>query len=288
MRVRIPPLETPYSRHARLAGSLAALCFGTAGCADVLDIPAHPRLESAPASPRLARTEQPAEPESESVSDSEGVPTPSALDVPARAGAEQPLAPQFDGSGASPLSPPSPVSPPGADPYEPEAADAGAPVASASPLDASPPVSVDAPPPACAASGVVGPNGRCYATLAVLRSWTASRQRCRSIGAGWELASIRSDEVNRFLAGLLTSESWIGASDGDVEGTWLWVDDGTIFWRGDSTGGRVNRAFVNWDQSQPNGGANANCARLVPDAAGVWGDLPCTELRSAVCAGPRN
>jgi hypothetical protein len=279
MRVKIPPLET-YARHARQAGSVAALCFGTAGCADVLDIPAHPRLESAPASPRLARTEQAAEPASESASSSEDVPTRSDLEVPARTGAEQPLAPQFDGSGQSPLTEPSVD--------EPEAADAGAPAGGLSPLDASPPASVDGPPPACAASGVVGPDGRCYATLAVLRSWGASRQRCRSIGAGWDLASIRSNGVNRFLAGLLTSDTWVGASDGDVEGTWLWVDDGTAFWRGDSTGGPVNGAFANWDQSQPNGGANAGCARLVPGASGVWGDLRCTELRSAVCAGPIN
>ena len=286
MRVRIP-LETSY-RQAWLAGSTAALCFGTAGCADVLDIPQHPRLESAPASPRLARTKPIAELENESASDSESVATRNDLDDPARTGAEQSLAPQFDGSGASPLSPPSPPSPPSADPYEPEAADAGVPVGSLSPIDASPPASVDSPPPACAASGVVGPDGRCYAPLAVLRSWAASRQRCRSLGAGWDLASIRSDEVNRFLAELLTGETWMGASDGSVEGTWLWVDDGTAFWRGDSTGGPVNRAFANWDQSQPNGGANADCARLVPDARAVWGDLPCTELRSAVCAGPRN
>jgi Lectin C-type domain len=279
MRVRIAPLERErsYSRRARMAGSSAALCFATAGCADVLDIPEQPRLgNDTPVSPRPARTEQAAGLEIDVASGAEDLTARADADVTARAGEGQLTAPQFDGSR------PSPVSTPSAPAQAPETADAGARGDSLAAPDATaPPPS----PPACAASGVVGPDGSCYAPLTTLRTWAGARQGCRSLGAGWDLASIRSDEVNRFLAELLPNETWIGASDGSVEGSWIWVDDGTPFWRGDSTGNPVGVAYVNWDQTQPNGGVNVDCARLVPAASGAWGDLSCAELRRAVCAG---
>ncbi|MEO8185710.1 MAG: C-type lectin domain-containing protein [Deltaproteobacteria bacterium] len=278
MRVRISPRksETSYSRRARTARSIAALCLGGAGCADVLDIPEHPRVAKDTASSSgVERTEQAAVPEIESGSGSE--------DITVRALEGSSASPQLNESGPSALSAPSAAT------LEAESADAGPPVVRLAPADASSPPRSDASPPAlCAASGVVGPNGRCYARLGTLRTWADSRQRCRSLGAGWDLASIRSDEVNRFLTELLTGETWIGASDANAEGTWIWVDDGTAFWRGDDTGNPVNAAYASWDRTQPNGRAIADCARLVPEASGAWGDLSCAQLRNAVCAGPRD
>jgi hypothetical protein len=168
-----------------------------------------------------------------------------------------------------------------------EAPDPGPPDAGLGSSDASwPPPPIDATSPAvCASPGVLGPNGRCFATVATLLSGPAARQRCRSFGNGWDLASIRSPEVNQFLAELLTSESWIGASDANREGTWVWVDDRTVFWRGNETGSPVNAAFSNWSRTEPNGKDTSDCARLVP-GAGSWADLECDELRSAVCGGP--
>jgi hypothetical protein len=133
---------------------------------------------------------------------------------------------------------------------------------------------------------VLGPDSRCYATLLTPLTWLDARESCRAIGAGWQLASIRSDEVNQFLTALLGSETWIGASDANVEGTWFWIDDETVFWTGDETGSPVNGAFANWAGTEPNGGEDSDCARLVPDNSGEWADLECEELRSAVCAGP--
>jgi hypothetical protein len=282
MRVKIRPCarDTRYSRQARTARSIAALCLGTAGCADVLDLPDHPRLEQeTAASPRPARAQQAATPESDVASSGENLTARRDADVAARPGEGQPTSSRSDESGPNALSGPSPQT------QQPETADAGAPPTRPAPLDATSPAD-PTPAAVCAASGVVGPNGSCFATLATARTWVASRESCRALGAGWDLASIRSAEVNRFLTELLTGETWIGASDGRVEGTWIWVDDGTAFWRGDATGNALDAAFPTWSRSQPNGEANADCARLVPDAAGVWGDLPCAELRAAVCEGP--
>jgi len=280
MRVRISPRksETSCSRRARTARSIAALCLGGAGCADMLDIPGHPRVEKdTAAASGVGRTEHHAAPEGESGSGSE--------DITVRAVEGPSASLSLNESGAS--APSAPSAPSAATP-DGESADASAPTVRVPPVDASSPLRSDASPPAvCAASGVVGPIGSCYAGLGTLRTWADSRRRCQSLGAGWDLATIRTDEVNRFLSERLTGETWIGASDANAEGTWIWVDDGTAFWRGDDTGNPVNAAYAGWDRSQPNGGATADCARLVPEASGAWGDLPCTELRRAVCEGPK-
>jgi hypothetical protein len=276
MKVKTRPLvsETSYAQQARRAGSIAALCIGAVGCADVLDIPKHPRLASdTAASPPLARTGQAADSEIESASGGE--------DVTARVGEGPPALPELDGSESSALSALSGSAP------EAEPGDAGPPTISLAEFDAgSAPPPSNASPPAVCASGALGPDGSCYAALTTLRTWTASRQRCQSAGAGWDLVSIRSDEVNQFLTERLSRESWIGASVGSVEDSWIWVDDGTEFWRGDNTGTPVNDAYANWDQSQPNGGVFSDCARLVPEASGGWEDRPCITRERAVCAGP--
>jgi len=39
---------------------------------------------------------------------------------------------------------------------------------------------------------------------------------------------------------------WIGANDISTEGKWVWVDDGTQFWQGDTNGSPVDGRFNNW------------------------------------------
>jgi hypothetical protein len=139
----------------------------------------------------------------------------------------------------------------------------------------------------CAGAQSLGPNGRCFVREATLLSWSDARTSCRALGPGWDLVSIHSAEVDQFLAGLLTTEAWIGASDADLEGTWSWVDDGTAFWRGNWPNGRaLGGAYANWNFSEPNGGVNTNCARIVPLVGRHLADLECGSLRGALCEGP--
>jgi hypothetical protein len=100
------------------------------------------------------------------------------------------------------------------------------------------------------------------------------------------LASILSADENTFVASLAGAEAWIGASDAQTEATWLWVRDGQPFWRGTATGAALNGAYTNWNPSEPNGGSNSNCARIVPELSNTWADLECEMLRPAVCQGP--
>jgi hypothetical protein len=139
----------------------------------------------------------------------------------------------------------------------------------------------------CATGQSLGPNARCFVLQSALLSWSDARTSCRALGQGWDLASIRSAEVDQFLAGLLTTEAWIGATDAALESTWTWVDDGSAFWTGNSPDGTaVGGAYANWNSTEPNGGVNTNCARIVPAVGNTWADLECGSLLGALCQGP--
>jgi hypothetical protein len=159
----------------------------------------------------------------------------------------------------------------------------------------SPAPDAGAPPPAtrCRGPESLGPNGRCFLVTSTPLSWSDARLECLARGPGWDLASIRDDAVNRFMGDLGAEEAWIGASDADTEGLWLWVGDGAPFWRGNgATGSAIGAAYENWNSDEPNGGNNSACARLVfttnaaPNPPPAWADLECFELLRSVCDGP--
>ena len=240
-----------------------------ASCADLLDIPDHPRLVQAPAESPLGDP-----PETHAAEAGSPPNLAAASDATARDGAPETLTRPVL---AAPLS-------------ESSSADAPAPL---EPLDAGLPAPDDSPATdaatarlPCATAQRLGPNGACFATVASLLSWPDARQACRELGIGWDLASIRSAAANDFVRGLLQDEAWIGAADQTREGNWRWVSDAALFWRGPDTGGAVNDAYVNWSAGEPNDNRNSDCARIVPEQNGVWADLECLELRAAVCEGP--
>lgn len=152
------------------------------------------------------------------------------------------------------------------------AVDAGAPVASP-----------------CAPGEVLGAEGNCHFLQTTLLSWEAARASCQARGPGWDLAVVRSLDESVFLADLLTAEAWVGASDIDSEGSWIWVTDAAPFWMGGAAGSAVDGAYTNWNATEPNGGIMTNCARALPNSFGSatpnapWADLPCAQLRAAVC-----
>lgn len=175
-----------------------------------------------------------------------------------------------------------------------EATDGSAPATPESPdTDAGSDAGDSVQAPACGVSGVLGPNGNCFLAVATTVSWSDARANCQALGAGWDLASVRSSVDTEFWAPRLTFEVWVGASDAVTEGVWSWVSDGAQFWSGDGvTGAAVNGAYANWNTNEPNGGDNSDCARLLPRTAALpdrnapWADLECTQLLGALCEGP--
>lgn len=122
--------------------------------------------------------------------------------------------------------------------------------------------------------------------LSAAAPWLEARESCRALGDGWDLAVPRSAALNAFLATLLVDEAWLGGSDRETEEVWRWVDDGSVFWRGDEAGAAPEGAFANWNPSEPNGGGNSDCLRLVSRVGDEWADLECEMPRSALCEGP--
>jgi lectin-like protein len=245
------------------------------GCADVLGIPSNPRLVEATPTP-AGETVPPLEVPSEGAPDPRTDPLqngdPGSSESNGGATFSPPIGNPAGAGGAS-------TSGPGG-----EALDAGTGVG-----DASAPLPADG----CAVSESLGPNGNCYLPVVTLLSWDDARLSCRAHAEGWDLAAIRSEETNRFLSELAPSEAWIGGSDAEDEGTWLWVNEGDAFWSGNGVSGSVlNGAFENWNTDEPNGAGNSDCARLVTAPGGVpsplptWADLECFELRGSVCEGP--
>jgi hypothetical protein len=130
--------------------------------------------------------------------------------------------------------------------------------------------------------------------VSTLLAWSDARTSCLARGSGWDLAAIRDEATNEFLTRVVPVETWIGASDAEREGIWVWVSDGTPFWSGNGLeGNALNDAFENWNSDEPNGAGNSDCARLVRlgnAAAGspyTWADRECFEPRGSVCEGPR-
>jgi hypothetical protein len=235
----------------------AEMGLALASCADVLGIPSDPRLAEEPESP--------------------GIETP---EVPADPAAANPVSnPPQTTPDSSEQTEPNVLIPPGNTDELPEPA-----LSDAGPIqDLGDAASLQGN---CALLQSQGPNGNCFAVLAELKTWADARQSCRELGTGWDLASIRSDAVDQFIANLISDETWIVASDVAQEGRWVWMDDGTAFWDVDTDAGVVDGEYAHWNSTEPNGGVTTNCARIVPRVGNAWADLPCDNTVAALCEGP--
>lgn len=270
MAIRSPTRRLTCSR------VLCAFAFGSSliACADVLDIPGHPHLDDQAAASASQLSSQDA----------------GATAIVAEAPAVASGGGSMNGQGGTDVSEGETRTAPPLQTREPgttgaagtENRDAGTPAPSGTdPADAG-------VASGCNPMGSVGPNGRCFASLPALLTWAEGQQSCRALGAGWDLASIRSAEDNQFAGALLTEQAWLDGSDADVEGTWRWGDDGLAFSLTDRAGTTqaLNGAYVNWNPGEPNGGGNSDCLRIVPALAATWADLQCDMLLGALCEGP--
>ncbi|HEU4581829.1 MAG TPA: C-type lectin domain-containing protein [Polyangiaceae bacterium] len=137
---------------------------------------------------------------------------------------------------------------------------------------------------ACPAGARLGPTGDCYLAVERQRRPAAARRACQSIGAGWDLAALESAEEDTFAASLLSFSAWLGGTDNDHEGEWIWVD-GSNFWQGDSEGGFAPAgAFAAWSPGEPNDERRADCVLLRPDA--TWKAQSCLSSEGSLCEGP--
>lgn len=85
---------------------------------------------------------------------------------------------------------------------------------------------------------------------------------------------------------------WTGASDEEMEGTWVWLPDGPTFWIGTANGAPVGGLYSNWGQGRPNDVNQGEDCGLVyiengeEGPAGEWNDVVCDDGYSFVCEAP--
>ena len=290
------------SSRLRTAGSVAAFCLLLGACASLLDIPEDPQLAATESAPAL--------PSPSGAAGASGSPLAAAGD-----GLSPSPGSEVDGSGATIIAEQTRPSPPAA-PDAPVAAGPDAGTGSPLPEQPSPeqplpeqplpeqplpeqpvpepPVgsggaSGQEPPPEpspCGDGRSLGPNGRCFTLVSTALPWPEARESCEDLGQGWDLAVARNAELNAFLSTLIIDEAWLGGTDQNVEGVWRWVDDNSVFWQGDEAGAAPDGAYANWNPTEPNGGGNSDCLRLVARVGNEWADLECELPRSALCEGP--
>uniref|UniRef100_A0A8C6T6Q5 C-type lectin domain-containing protein n=1 Tax=Neogobius melanostomus TaxID=47308 RepID=A0A8C6T6Q5_9GOBI len=121
-------------------------------------------------------------------------------------------------------------------------------------------------------------EGRSYAYFSKSLKWTDAQEFCLTLGGS--LASIRSSREDYFVKALAEGHrAWIGYSDAQTEGAWLWIDSDPS-------------TYSLWCPGEPkNAGGHQNCAlidsiRLAfspPIEFKCWDDQDCHSTYGFVC-----
>ncbi|XP_059210528.1 ladderlectin-like, partial [Centropristis striata] len=118
-------------------------------------------------------------------------------------------------------------------------------------------------------------NGRCFLYVPRALNWAQAERNCQSLGAN--LASVYRAEEDHELQRMIRDvthghpRTWIGGSDAEMTGVWLW-SDGTPF------------RFSYWCSGEPNNQGNEHCVEMNVGDNKCWNDLKCDTNRPSVCA----
>uniref|UniRef100_A0A3Q2ZYF5 Type-2 ice-structuring protein-like n=1 Tax=Kryptolebias marmoratus TaxID=37003 RepID=A0A3Q2ZYF5_KRYMA len=114
-------------------------------------------------------------------------------------------------------------------------------------------------------------NGRCFRYFPISISWANAQRNCVSMQAS--LASVHSFEEYHFVRNLVNGlvQAWLGGSDAQEEGTWLW-SDGTPF------------HYSQWCHGEPNNMAGQHCLQMNYGGSKCWDDQWCNARRPYVCS----
>uniref|UniRef100_A0A8C4E909 C-type lectin domain-containing protein n=1 Tax=Dicentrarchus labrax TaxID=13489 RepID=A0A8C4E909_DICLA len=129
-------------------------------------------------------------------------------------------------------------------------------------------------------------HGRqCYYFSIDPLTWSESRYECRQKGG--DLVQIDSREEQPKLREKMNfneDKFWIGLTDSEKEGTWLWVD-----------GSPLNESLTFWSSTEPNNWTGydpdgEDCVRMgkkagAPDRK-CWFDESCKCTRRSICEKP--
>ncbi len=111
---------------------------------------------------------------------------------------------------------------------------------------------------------------------------SAAAQRCELDFDG-HLAQVETGSEQDFLLAHAQNQTlWIGATDADQEGTWVWPS-GEVFWEGAADG--MASGFEVWGSGQPNDlNSDEDCLVLRGEAVdGSWNDATCSSQQGFLC-----
>lgn len=118
-------------------------------------------------------------------------------------------------------------------------------------------------------------NRVCYFISTESGSWEKGREDCRNRGA--DLVVIKSNLEQTFLTDFINGNAmvWIGLTDRDSEGTWMWID-----------GSPLSKQY--WRDGQPDNGlrhGEEDCAHIRGGDKDLrnWNDLPCGQTLRWFC-----
>ena len=122
-----------------------------------------------------------------------------------------------------------------------------------------------------------------FILITTTKTWSNAKSYCSS-NFGTGLATITSEEDNTEIYDLtvaadLKEQAWLGGSDSDTEGTWVW-DDGT---------GNIDNLYSNWAPGEPNNSGGQDCMKMYlieTDNPGKWDDTDCSKTHRFVCNYP--
>ena len=124
-----------------------------------------------------------------------------------------------------------------------------------------------------------------YQSSGISTEWQYAKSGAESFshqGVAGYLATITSHEEQDVVA-MLKRGGWLGASDLDNEGEWVWVsgpEAGQNFWNGGADGSLVDGFYDNWVEGMPDNynGSNPNgenCLEIYSGNEPFWNDQNC-------------
>ncbi|XP_065124344.1 C-type lectin domain family 4 member E isoform X2 [Paramisgurnus dabryanus] len=120
-------------------------------------------------------------------------------------------------------------------------------------------------------------KGRFYVFSTDTMDWNSSRERCQALGGDLVIVNDKEEEV--FLAkhvGDINDFYWIGLTDSQTEGVWLWVDNTPL---------NNNHSWEyppdDWKVENPIG---EDCVILKKKTK--WGDVSCLRREKRICEIP--
>ncbi|CAH1248684.1 CSMD1 [Branchiostoma lanceolatum] len=114
-------------------------------------------------------------------------------------------------------------------------------------------------------------DGKCYIMSDTRGTFVDAETKCAEEGG--ILATVKDQQVQDFLVQLLSvsnKDVWIGLTDQDVEGQFVWADGTPL-------------VYSNWAPGEPNGDDTTNCVHLWPLANFRWHDMPCGRSNYYIC-----